>query len=379
MILFLTTFFLLYGALHLYAFMKVKAAFAPGVRAGFFIALLMVAMTVAPLIIRLLEKQGHETLARFFSYAGYTWMGVLLLFFVTGIALDLYRLCVHGAVIVLQRDLTLFLPSPRSCFVIPLVVALSLAAYGYFEAQDIRIEKFTLRTPKISPSAKKITIAQISDVHLGLIVREERLKKILEKVESEKPDILISTGDLVDGQINNLSGLVELLQRVKPRYGKYAVTGNHEFYAGLPQALEFTKQAGFTLLRGRGVTVAGLVNLTGVDDPAGIVSGFYRGVYEKNLLSRLPRDKFTILIKHLPIVDESALGLFDLQISGHTHQGQIFPFRYMTRLSFRYNSGWFDLPEKSRLYVSRGTGTWGPPIRFLSPPEVTIFELLPEE
>jgi predicted MPP superfamily phosphohydrolase len=379
MILFLTTFFLLYGALHLYAFMKVKAAFAPGVRAGFFIALLMVAMTVAPLIIRLLEKQGHETLARFFSYAGYTWMGVLLLFFVTGIALDLYRLCVHGAVIVLQRDLTLFLPSPRSCFVIPLVVALSLAAYGYFEAQDIRIEKFTLRTPKISPSAKKITIAQISDVHLGLIVREERLKKILEKVESEKPDILISTGDLVDGQINNLSGLVELLQRVKPRYGKYAVTGNHEFYAGLPQALEFTKQAGFTLLRGRGVTVAGLVNLAGVDDPAGIVSGFYRGVYEKNLLSRLPRDKFTILIKHLPIVDESALGLFDLQISGHTHQGQIFPFRYMTRLSFRYNSGWFDLPEKSRLYVSRGTGTWGPPIRFLSPPEVTIFELLPEE
>jgi len=376
MILFLSTFFLLYGALHLFAFMKVKAAFALGARSGFFLALLMAGMTVAPLIIRLLEKQGHESMARLLAYVGYTWMGAILLFFVAGIALDLYRLSVHGAAILLRKDLTPFFPSPRSCFVIPLICALSIVLYGYFEAGDIHVEKFTIRSPKISKSAGKITIAQISDVHLGLIVREERLKRILELVKSEKPDILISTGDLVDGQINNLSGLAELLREVKPRYGKYAVTGNHEFYAGLPQALAFAKQAGFTMLRGRGITVAGRINLVGVDDPAGLVSGFYRGVYEKDLLSRMPRDKFTLLIKHLPIVDESALGLFDLQISGHTHQGQIFPFRYITRLSFRYNSGWFDLPEHSRLYVSRGTGTWGPPIRFLAPPEVTVFELI---
>lgn len=378
MVLFLSTFFLLYGALHFFAFLKVKAAFALGVRGGFFLALLMAGMTVAPLIIRLLEKQGHESTARLLSYVGYTWMGILLLFFVAGVALDLYRLSVHGAALLLRKDLTPFFPSPRSCFVIPLICALCIVAYGYFEAGDIRVETYTIRTPKLSRSAGKIRIAQISDVHLGLIVREERLKKILEKVKSEKPDILISTGDLVDGQINNLSGLAELLREVRPRYGKYAVTGNHEFYAGLPQALEFTKQAGFTMLRGRGITVAGLINLVGVDDPAGIVSGFYRGVYERDLLSRMPDGKFTILLKHLPIVDQSALGLFDLQISGHTHQGQIFPFRYLTRLSFRYNSGWFDLPKQSRLYVSRGTGTWGPPIRFLSPPEVTIFELVPE-
>lgn len=379
MILFLSTFFLLYGALHLFAFMKIKAAFALGARSGFFLALLMAGMAVAPLIIRLLEKQGYESAARLLSYAGYTWMGAILLFFVAGIALDLYRLSVHGAAILLRKDLTLLFPSPRSCFIIPLVCALSVVVYGYFEAGDIRIEKFTIRTPKISKSAGKITIAQISDVHLGLIVREERLKRILDRVKSAKPDILISTGDLVDGQINNLSGLANLLREVKPRYGKYAVTGNHEFYAGLPQALEFTKKAGFTVLRGRGITVAGRINLAGVDDPAGIVSGFYHGVYERHLLDRMPRDKFTILLKHQPIVDESALGLFDLQISGHTHWGQIFPFRYVTRLSFRHNTGWFNLPENSRLYVSRGTGTWGPPIRFLTPPEVTVFELIPEE
>ncbi len=378
MILFLSTFLLLYGGLHVYAFLKAKSAFALGVRSGFFLALLMAVMTLAPLIIRLVERQGHEGTARFLSYIGYTWMGILLLFFVSGVTLDLYRLALHTVEVVLRKDFIFLRPSPRACFVLPLVCAIAISVYGFFEARDIRVERLTIRTPKIPATVDRIKIVQISDVHLGLIVREERLERILEKVKNEKPDMVISTGDLVDGQIDNLTGLAELLKGVKPRYGKYAITGNHEFYAGLPQALKFTKQAGFIMLRGRGITVAGLINLAGVDDPAGIVSGFYRGVYERDLLSRLPREKFTILLKHHPIVDESAIGLFDLQISGHTHYGQIFPFRYVTRLSFPYNTGWFDLPKQSHLYVSRGTGTWGPPIRVLSPPEVTVYELIPE-
>lgn len=378
MIFFLSTFFLLYGAIHVYAFLKVKSAFALGLRSGFFLALLMAVMTLAPLIIRSLERHGYESAARFSSYIGYTWMGVLLLFFVCGVTLDLYRLLLHAVELVLRKDFIFLRPSPRTCFVLPLVCAVVMAGYGFFEARDIRVERLTIRTPKIPASAGRIKIVQISDVHLGLIVREERLERILEKVKNEKPDLVISTGDLVDGQIDNLSALAESLKSVKPRYGKYAITGNHEFYAGLPQALKFTKQAGFTMLRGKGITVAGLINLAGVDDPAGTVSGFYRGVYERDLLSRLPRDKFTILLKHLPIVDESAIGLFDLQMSGHTHYGQIFPFRYVTRLSFHYNTGWFDLPKQSHLYVSRGTGTWGPPMRVLAPPEVTVYELIPE-
>jgi len=98
----------------------------------------------------------------------------------------------------------------------------------------------------------QLRIVQVSDVHLGLIVREERLLRVIEEVERTQPDVLISTGDLVDGQTNSLSGLAIPFARVNPRYGKYAVMGNHEFYAGLPQALEFTTQSGFTVLRGEG-------------------------------------------------------------------------------------------------------------------------------
>jgi hypothetical protein len=193
------------------------------------------------------------------------------------------------------------------------------------------------------------------------------------------PDILVSTGDLVDGQIDNLFKLAEILKEVNPRYGKYAITGNHEFYAGLGNALNFTEKAGFKVLRGERLTLAGLINIAGVDDPQGKAYGIYRGMPEKELLSGLPREKFTLLLKHRPLVDRSALGLFDLQLSGHVHKGQIFPFSIITGLYYPIQAGFADLLNGSRLYVSRGLGTWGPPIRFLSPPEVTVIDLVHKE
>ncbi len=210
-------------------------------------------------------------------------------------------------------------------------------------------------------------------------MREELLGRILQVVKKEAPDILVSTGDLVDGQVNNLAELVESLREINPPYGKFAITGNHEFYAGLSQSLDFIQKAGFSILRGQGLTVAGAVNIAGVDDPAGKAFGLYQGVPEQDLLSRLPRGKFTLLLKHRPDVDEKALGLFDLQISGHTHQGQIFPFRLLTRLFFTYVGGSFRLSNNSYLHVSRGSGTWGPPIRLLTPTEVPLYELVHED
>jgi predicted MPP superfamily phosphohydrolase len=147
---------------------------------------------------------------------------------------------------------------------------------------------------------------------------------------------------------------------------------------GLPHALEITTRAGFTVLRNEAVTVSGLINIAGVDDPTGKYLGLSTGLLEERLLSRLPKDNFTLLLKHQPIIREDSLGLFDLQLSGHTHQGQIFPFRYMVQIFFSHIGGWYDLPKGSHLYVSRGTGTWGPPIRFLSSPEVTVIDLIHE-
>jgi len=211
-------------------------------------------------------------------------------------------------------------------------------------------------------------------VHLGLIVRESRLEKILAKVQEAEPDLIVSTGDLVDGQLNNLTELGKMLEQVNPPFGKIAVTGNHEFYAGLPDSLDFTNKAGFMILRNETINVKGIA-FVGVDDQVSERFGEKPEENEFDLLRRQRRSMFTVLLKHRPVVDQKSVGLFDIQLSGHTHKGQIFPFNFFTWYSFRYPNG-MNILESGYLYISNGTGTWGPPVRFIAPPEVTIIDFV---
>jgi predicted MPP superfamily phosphohydrolase len=375
MSLFLLTFFLIYGGTHLYFFLKVKAAISPGVLASVCLAFFLLIMVLVPVLVRVLEKQGMETFARFAAYTGYLWMGFLFLFFSASLALDIYHGLLHVTGFIAHRDFASFFPSKRVAFALPLAWGMAAALYGYFEALDIKTERVVISTPKIPQSIGKVIIVQISDVHLGLIVREERLQRIVDKIKGASPDILVSTGDLVDGEINRMTGLAELLDNIKPRFGKFAVTGNHEIYAGIKQALAFTKKAGFKVLRGENVVAGGVINIAGVDDPVNEKISHESSVSERTLLEGLSHEKFTLFLKHRPAIEQGSLGFFDLQLSGHVHKGQIFPFNLLTHLFYPVRAGYSMYPRNSALYVSRGTGTWGPPIRFLAPPEVTVIEL----
>ena len=377
MTLFLLVFFVVYGSAHFYVFSRIKAAFplmSTGHRAGLII--LMAFMILAPILVRVSERYGHESTACLLSYIGYIWMGILFLFFAMSIFLDAYRLLIYIACQLIGKNLSSLIPPPLYWFVIPLVVSVALNAYGYFEAKNIRTEQVTIRTSKIPPEVGRLRIVQISDVHIGMIIREKRLETIVAAVRQAEPDLLVSTGDLLDGQIDNMMSSAELFKDIQPKYGKFAVTGNHEFFAGIEKALEFHQQAGFLVLRGEALTLAGLISIAGVDDATGERFGLYKNVPEKGLLAKLPKENFILLLKHRPVFDPESLGLFDLQLSGHTHRGQIYPFVLLTKLAFPYHSGYYDLPKGSRLYVNRGAGTWGPPIRFLAPPEVTVIDLI---
>jgi hypothetical protein len=332
-------------------------------------------MVLVPLLVRVLERGGLEAIARVLAYAGYLWMGFLFLFFSASLAIDIYHGFLHVAGFISHRDFTAFIPAKRTALALPFAWGTATALYGYFEARDIRTERVVINTPKVPRAVGKLTIVQISDVHLGLIVREQRLRRIIVEIMAAAPDILVSTGDLVDGQINRMEGLAELLRDIRPRLGKFAVTGNHEVYAGLDQALSFTERAGFKVLRGDCVAAGGLINVVGVDDP--VIEKVTRigRTPEKTLLSNLPHDKYALLLKHRPAMNPESPGLFDLQLSGHVHKGQIFPFNLVTHLFYPVKTGLSLYPRNSALYVSRGTGTWGPPIRFLAPPEITVIEL----
>jgi predicted MPP superfamily phosphohydrolase len=376
MILFLTTFSILYGALHFYALMRAVGALPLGRGVWLVLAMFMLLMIISPMIIRYLEKLGLDTAALLLAYIGFLWMAFLFLFVCAGLVEDLYRLILHFGGSFLRRDLSWMILSRKQALFATLIISSLITVYGYFEALNIKTERVTLASPKISSEIGRVRIVQISDVHLWLMMSEERVKRIVEAVRKAEPDILVATGDLVDSQMDNLKIFGTMLRDIPAKYGKFAVTGNHEFYAGLPRSLDLMKRAGFTVLRGEVHDVSGILQIAGVDDPAGNGSGAGGGISEVALLSSLPKEKYTILLKHRPVIDDRAVGLFDLQLSGHSHKGQIFPFTLIIKLLYPIDAGLLSLGNCSVLYVNRGTGTWGPPIRFLAPPEITVIELV---
>ncbi len=376
MVLFLSVFITLYGSLHFYAFRKAWGAFRFHKGVGILLGLFMGGMVFCPIMVRVLERQGMDFMARILAYAGYTWMGFLFLFVATAFCLDVCR----GLGFLIfrakgrrpgNRKL-----SPKAVFFMALGVALVLGLYAQIEAISIRTEYLVIKTPKIPKEVGRLRIVQISDVHLGLIVGEWRLSRILDVVAAANPDILVSTGDLLDGQIDGIEVLAKAFQEIKPPLGKYAVNGNHEYYVGIERGRNFCKDAGFILLSDETVDIPGAVVVVGVDDPAARRFGLSGKATEPQLLSSLPKDRFILLLKHRPMLNPLAGNLFDLQLSGHTHRGQIFPFTLIIKMLYPIDSGLLNLENGSFLYVNRGSGTWGPPMRFLAPPEVTVIDLV---
>ncbi len=374
--LFLLIILLIYGGFHLQFFFRIRSAFAMGGAASVVLVILLLVGLTAPFIIRFAE--GHDCYfgARFMSVIGYYWMAFLMLFCVVSLVVEIYHLI--AAAFANNHNISIFIPTAVMRFIIPMAASIILVIYGSFEASGLRTEFLVIPSAKIPKEIGRVRVLQISDVHIGGAAEDRHVAKIIRAARALAPDVIVSTGDLVDGRGAYVHEAAFRFREITPKWGKYAITGNHEFYLGVDEALEFMEDAGFIPLRDKVATVAGMLDLVGVDDYGGIVKGHKASLLERDLLSRAKRDHFTILLKHRPVVEKNAVGFFDLQLSGHTHKGQIFPFCIFTKLAFPYHAGDYHLPKGSRLHVNRGAGVWGPPIRILAPPEITVIDLISE-
>lgn len=355
--------FLIYGGMHLYAFAKVWQAFPHSAALGATLILIGLLLSLSPLFMFYAARQHWHDVVAVMSWPVYVWMGYILLFCFTGFALDL------GSLLASLFGFRLFPGALHHLLTIALI-AFATTTYGFLDARNLRTEHITLTTPKLHSSS--LTIAQVSDMHLGSMLGEEYLKRVLDKLRGAKPDLLVATGDIVDGQGDHLNGMAQQFHDYEPPLGKFAILGNHEYYVGMDESLQFLRDAGFTVLRGDAVKVGGIV-LAGVDDPAGISQGKPSHLSADAALNALPGDAFIVLLKHQPVVDLASP--FDLQLSGHIHGGQIFPINYITRLIYKVDAGLTQLSNSRWLYISRGTGTWGPPIRVLASPEITLITI----
>jgi predicted MPP superfamily phosphohydrolase len=374
--------FTVYGLTHYYFFLKIKSAFPVDSVTSTLLVCFLVFMTFIPVFIHLYAIRGSLGLSKILGYVGFLWIAFIFFFIAASLSLDFYNLAVNLSAYLLKKDLHSMKIASLPAFLISLILSIVFTIYGYFEAKDLRTEHLTVKTSKLPQGINKLTIAQISDLHLGILVRENKMDKVIKAIEKARPDIIVSSGDLLDGEIIRIEPLAERLKNVRARFGKFAVMGNHEFFAGIQRATKCIADAGFTILRNTGTTIDNIINIAGVDDPLGKHNRFKDDALsepEKDILSRLPADRFTLLLKHSPVIDKQSLGLFDLQLSGHTHMGQIFPGNLIVKSFFYpHSAGYTSLYKGSALYVSRGAGTTLCPVRFLAPPEITIIEIIRE-
>jgi hypothetical protein len=385
---FFSLYMMIYGGIHAYVYFRLRSAIGRGWKWTAFFVLLSLFMMMASRVLWIFDL-GHVPLLRtMLSYSGYMWMAFIFLLFTAFVFLDLLRLLVWLIDLILSARFGDLLASPKLRAWIALGFAVFVTSYGWFEARAVRPVHLTIATDKLPQGVDRLRVAQITDVHLGWIIQEERLDRMLEVVRAARPDLLVSTGDLVDGDMEAREAEAALFRGLNLPLGIYAVTGNHEYYAGVEQAVAFKERSGMQVLRNEALRVGGII-IAGVDDPTARRFG-YELKPEHEVLAPLPENRFVLLLKHQPAVDPESVGYFDLQLSGHTHRGQIWPFYWATRMVYEYRpwlralapsvrggEAYASGPRReSQVYVSSGTGTWGPPIRFLSPPEVTIVDIV---
>jgi len=257
--------------------------------------------------------------------------------------------------------------------------AATLTGFAIAEAREIpQVKEVDVPLPGLPKALDGFRIAQITDIHVSPTIKRPFVAGVVNRVNGLDADLAALTGDLVDGSVQRLSGDVEPLAKLRARYGKYFVTGNHEYYSGVARWTEKVGSLGFEVLNNehRLLSLAGgRMLVAGVTDyRAGARMPGHRSDPQKAIVGA-PAADVKILLAHQPkSAFAAAAAGFDLQISGHTHGGQFFPWNYVVALVQPFVAG-LHRHQDMLIYVSRGTGYWGPPLRLGSPSEITLLTL----
>lgn len=346
-----------------------------------FVALTLACLSFLTLIALPVNRMLPRRAATILSWIIYPWMGIALLLFVTLLATDMIWLL---SKLIPKNHLPEQHLLLRHHFgVVALGITGILSVFALWKGlQSVTVKRLSITLNRLPLSLDRLTIVQLTDLHIGPLINGNWLKRVVDKVNALKPDLIVITGDLVDGSVEELRHHVAPLAGLQAKYGTYFITGNHEYYSGVKQWCAHIASLGIRVLRNERVSIpADLTeesfDLAGVDDWA---SHHFPGEgpdLAKALEGRDP-NKMLILLAHQPaaIQEASAKGV-DLQLSGHTHGGQIWPFTYLVYLQQPYAKGLYRYNHtKTQIYISSGTGFWGPPMRLGTSAEITHITLL---
>ncbi len=312
----------------------------------------------------------------------YVWLGLAILLFFVLVGSEVVRAAVRiGALATsgpLDPERRTFLS--RSIAGAASLVGLALAGAGMTSALGrVALARVTVPLRRLPQALSGIRIVQLSDLHIGPTLGRAWLADVVAEVNAAAPDVVVITGDLVDGSVSDLRAEVAPLADLRAPHGVFFVTGNHEYYSGADEWLAELRRLGVRPLRNERVSIGEgehSFDLAGVDDWSARRFGGDHGPDLARALAGRDERRELVLLAHQPkqIHEAEKLGV-GLQLSGHTHGGQIFPWGLFVRLDQPYVAG-LSQHGATHIYVSRGTGFWGPPIRVAAPPEISVLELV---
>ena len=325
---------------------------------------------------RLLQNFFQNIMVDFLLFAGAFYMGMMVYLLFATLLIDILRLINSFAPIFPSFISNNPVKTAQITFWTVLTLVIGTTVIGHINARLPRIRTFEIQINKPANQLKQLIVVAMTDIHLGTIVRHSTLENLVEKVNNLNPDLILLPGDIVDEDVSTVmeQNMAASLRELKAPYGVFGVTGNHEYFGGVQKSVDYIQKGNVRILQDTTVKIANAFYLIGRKDRTGKSFGDKRKPLNE-ILDGVDKKLPLILMDHQPFhLEEAEQNGIDLQLSGHTHHGQLFPFNLITKKVYEKSWGYLR-KRQTQYYVSCGVGTWGPPIRIGNRPEILRFKL----
>ena len=355
---FFTIVLTIYGAANFYVVRKVWQALSDYPNLKYVFVAAIITLAISYVAGRILENYFHNTFVTTLIWIGALWMAALLYSFLLAATFDLLRILNHFLGIFPKIIIDNWTKAKIYAFIFSVVVVIITLVVGYINNLNTKVVELDLTVAKRQSSLDKLRIVMASDIHLGTTITQRKINNLIDLINKQNPDIILFAGDILDEDPHfvEFNGMGEPFLRLKAKYGVWAINGNHEYIGGIDNAERFIKSIGVNLIKDSVVTIDNSFVIIGRDDLSKLrfQNVKRRELYE--LMSQVKVDLPKILLDHQPFnLDSTAKYNIDLQLSGHTHYGQLFPFNFITDLVYEKSWGYLQ-KGNTHFYISSGYG-----------------------
>ena len=366
-----------YALVNLYIFKHGFNALPAGSSIRTYYAIIFAFLFISYIAGRILERFHLFRIAKIFIITGSFWLAAMAYFFFMVLIIDIIRLFIivfHFIPSIISEDY-------QTTKLILLIGAISinfiLILSGHLIALNPKVNVLYLKINKPFNNMNELNIVAVSDIHIGTLIAKRRVARLAKRINALKPDIVLFVGDVIDEVLTHVVyyNMGEPLKTISAPLGVYAVTGNHEYIGGGEEAVAYLQTLNIRVLRDETVKIKDAFYIIGREDRDKLRFAGEKRMDIASLMKDVDLTLPTILLDHQPFhLHEAAEHNIDLQLSGHTHHGQLFPFNLITKKIYEVSCGYKRI-KGTHFYVSNGYGTWGPPVRLFKRPEIVNIKL----